>query len=92
MVVALVWVIAFAVILFLTLKSWDGALGRFFANRVPKHMRSTGDERWVWCPAIAVLGATAIISPVDMLLTLILLAIILWVVKKLVGISVDRVK
>lgn len=83
----LIWLIAFAVILVLTVKSWDGALGRFFATRLPRPMQTNRDDRWVWCPAIAVLGATAIVRPVDMLLTLILLALIGWVIKKLVGVT-----
>lgn len=85
----LIWLIAFAVILVLTVKSWDGALGRFFATRVPRPLQSTRDDRWIWCPAIAVLGATAIVRPVDMLLTLLLLALLIWGIKKLVGVTLN---
>lgn len=83
MTVTLIWLIAFAIILFLALKSWDGSLGRFFERNVPELLKGNKDDRWVWCPALAVLGATFIVRPVSMLLTLLLLALIVWLGAKL---------
>lgn len=88
----LIWLIVFAVILFLALKSWDGSLGRFFDRKIPVALRSKGDDRWVWCLALAVLGATAIVNPVSMLLTVLLLALIVWIVKKLIGWGMSKAR
>ncbi|WP_168014882.1 hypothetical protein [Halomonas salinarum] len=92
MTVTLIWLIAFAVILLLTVRSWSGGLGTFFEQKMPSLLVSGGDDRWVWCPAIAVLGATALVRPVDMLFTVILLALIVWLGKSLVGWVMNRVK
>nr|WP_297460188.1 hypothetical protein [uncultured Halomonas sp.] len=92
MTVTLIWLIVFAVILFFTLKSWEGALGRFFDRKIPAALRSHDDDRWVWCVAMAVLGATLIVNPVSMLLTLLILALIVWVAKKLVGWGMSKAK
>ncbi|MFC3282424.1 hypothetical protein [Litchfieldella rifensis] len=92
MTVTLIWLIAFAVILTLTYKGWDGPLGTFFDRKMPALLRSTGDDRWVWCPAIAVVGATFIVRPVDMLLTLLVLALLIWLCVKLIGWVMKKVK
>jgi len=91
MIVTLIWLIAFAVILFLSLKSWEGPYGRFIDRRVPKTLRSR-DDRWVWCVAAATLGATAIVNPVSMLLTLLILLLVGWIVRKLVGWGMGKSK
>lgn len=92
MTVTLIWLIVFAVILFIALKNWEGALGRFFDRKVPAALRSNSDDRWIWCLAIAVLGATLIVNPVSMLLTLLIIALIAWVMKKLVGWGMSKAK
>lgn len=92
MTVTLIWLVVFAVILFFSFKSWEGALGRFFDRKVPAVLRSAGDDRWVWCLAMAVLGATLIVNPVSMLLTLLIIALIAWVLKKLVGWGMSKAK
>ena len=92
MTVTLIWLIACAVILLLTVKSWDGPLGHFFERKMPSLLVSGGDDRWVWCPAIAVLGATTLVRPVDMVFTVLLLALIVWLGKSLICWALDRVK
>ncbi|WP_458527113.1 hypothetical protein [Onishia taeanensis] len=92
MTVTLIWLIAFAVILLLTVKSWGGALGSFFERKMPPLLTSGGDDRWVWCPAIAVLGATTVVRPVDMVFTVLLLLLLVWLGKSLVSWVMDRVK
>jgi len=92
MTVTLIWLIAFAVILLLTVKSWSGALGTFFERKMPSLLLSGGDDRWVWCPAIAVLGATTVVRPVDMVFTVLLLALIVWLGKSLISWAMNRVK
>ncbi|MDW5376978.1 hypothetical protein R6258_08625 [Halomonas sp. HP20-15] len=91
MTVTLIWLIAFAVILFLSLKGWDGPYGRFIDRRIPKALRSR-DDRWVWCVALAILGATLIVNPVSMLLTLLILLLVGWVVLKLIGWGMSKAR
>ncbi|KXS38392.1 hypothetical protein [Modicisalibacter sp. 'Wilcox'] len=83
MTVTVIWLIAFAVILFLTWKGWEGGFGQFVERRIPRVLRSQ-DDRWVWCTAAAVVGATCIVKPVSMLLTVLLLLLAGWVMAKLV--------
>ncbi|MAM58366.1 MAG: hypothetical protein CMN25_13600 [Salinicola sp.] len=80
MTVFVVWLVAFAVFLFLLLRAWDGALGGMIKRRLPTQLQGDpAQDRWIMSAALAVLGATFIIKPVSMLLTLILLAIGIWV-------------
>ncbi|SEM50100.1 hypothetical protein [Halomonas caseinilytica] len=90
MLVTLIWVIAFAVILMLCLKRWEASVSGVLDKLLPDILRSE-DDRWVWCPAIAVLGATAIVSPVDMLLTLLIIALLALVGGKLVCWAMKKV-
>lgn len=84
MTVFIVWLIAFAVVLFLALKAWDGVLGNTIKRRLPAQLQGDpAQDRWIMAIALAVLGATFIVKPVSMLLTLILLAIGIWVGKRL---------
>ncbi|GAB2794912.1 hypothetical protein GCM10027040_21580 [Halomonas shantousis] len=94
MTVTLIWLIAFALILFLALRAWEGPLGGFISRNVPAILRPRHgtDDRWVWCGALAILGATFIVEPVSMLLTLILLAVVVWVGVRLVRWAMSRVK
>ncbi|WP_110655688.1 hypothetical protein [Salinicola halimionae] len=93
MTVFVVWLIAFVVLLFLALKAWDGALGAMVTRWLPSQLRGDpAQDRWVMAAALAVLGATFIINPVSMLLTLILLALGLWVGKRLACWGMRRAK
>lgn len=84
MTVFVVWLIAFVVVLLLALKTWEGSLGRAVQRWLPAQLQGGGiQDRWVVSIALAVLGATFIVKPVSMLLTLILLAIVAWVGKRL---------
>jgi hypothetical protein len=93
MTVFIVWLIAFIVLLFLVLKAWDGALGGAIMRWLPVQLRGDpAQDRWVMAVALGVLGATFIINPVSMLLTLILLALGLWVGKRLACWGMRRAK
>ncbi|MDR5867603.1 hypothetical protein [Halomonas koreensis] len=83
MTVTVIWLIAFALILFLCLNRWEASVSRALDAMLPAVLRSE-DDRWVWSPAIAVLVATAIVQPVDLLLTLIIIGLIAFVGGKLV--------
>lgn len=82
MTVALIWLIGFAAILLLCLRGWESTLNPFLSRSLPEVLRSH-DDRWVWCPALAVLGATFLVRPVDMMLTLLSIAVIAWIAKQL---------
>ncbi|SHF02037.1 hypothetical protein SAMN02745148_01625 [Modicisalibacter ilicicola DSM 19980] len=88
----LIWLVVFAVILIMTLRSWNGGLGRFFERRTPQAFRGGRDDRWIWCIALAVLGATFIVKPISMLMTLLLLALIIWIGFKVVRWGLSKTK
>ncbi|KFF49243.1 hypothetical protein GY26_09385 [Gammaproteobacteria bacterium MFB021] len=84
MTVFIVWLVAFAVLLFLALKAWEGALGGAAERWLPAQLRGDpAQDRWMVSVALAILGATFIVKPISMLLTLILLALLVWVGKRL---------
>lgn len=92
MIVTVIWLIAFAVFLYLTWKSWDDSLGRFIERNAPASFKGSKDDRWIWCVGLAVLGATFIVEPVSMLMTLLLMALIVWVVVKLARWGLSKTK
>nr|WP_300310812.1 hypothetical protein [Halomonas sp.] len=82
MMLFVIWLVVFAVILALTIKAWPGIFGSMVDRLLPAVLRSE-DDRWIWCPAFAAIVATAIVSPIDMLMTLLIMAIIVGVGGKL---------
>lgn len=87
----LIWLIAFAVVLTLLLKRWDASINRGLDGLLPAVLRSD-DDRWVWCPALAVLIATAIVRPVDLLLTVIVIGVLALIGTKLAGWVMSKVQ
>lgn len=93
MTVFIVWLIAFAVVLLLALRAWEGALGRWVGRWLPAQLRGDpAQDRWMLSIALAILGATFIVKPVSMLLTLILLAVFIWGGKRLACWAMRKVK
>ena len=90
MTLTLIWLIAFAVLLFLFLKRWDVSVSSILDALLPAVLRSE-DDRWVWCPALAVLGATFIVRPVDMLFTLIVIGLVVLIGTKLASWVMNKV-
>ncbi|MDR5891495.1 MULTISPECIES: hypothetical protein [Halomonas] len=85
-----IWLIAFALILALTFKRWESvspALDRV----LPDVLKSRGENRTVWGLALAILGATVLVRPVDILLTVVLAVIIALVGIKLAGWVMNKV-
>lgn len=85
-----IWLIAFALILALTFKRWESvspALDRI----LPEVLKSHGENRTVWGLALAILGATVLVRPVDILLTVVLAVIIALVGIKLAGWAMNKV-
>lgn len=89
MTIAIIWLVAFAFFLYIFLKRWDVSVSGMLDKLLPAAMRSE-DDRFVLAPALAVVLATAIVSPVEMLLVFILLALIALVVTKLIQWGMNR--
>ncbi|WP_444678143.1 hypothetical protein [Halomonas sp. E19] len=84
------WLIAFALILYFCIKQWETTVSAGVSKVVPRVIKSNDDNRWVWSLALAVLGATALVRPVDMLLTLILVALLALIVRKAVSWGMNK--
>ncbi|MGR4069003.1 hypothetical protein OCT51_07485 [Halomonas sp. LR3S48] len=85
-----IWLIAFALILYFSLKKWETSVSAGLNKVVPRVIKSDDDNRWVWSVALAVLGATTLVRPIDMLLTAIVVAILVLIVKKVAGWATGR--
>lgn len=92
MTVTIIWLIGFAAILFFSLRGWEASLSPFMSRTLPEALQSNADKRWVWCPALAILGATFLVRPVDMLLTLLVIALVAWVAKRLLCWAMKKAK
>ena len=86
----LIWLIAFAVLLFLFLKRWDASVSGALDKLLPAVLRSE-DDRWIWSPALAVLIATFMVQPVDLLFTLIIIGLLALIGVKLAGWLMNKV-
>lgn len=69
------WLIAFALILYYSIKMWETKVSAGLNKVMPRVIKSSDDNRWVWSLALATLGATTLVRPVDILLTVVLLVI-----------------
>ncbi|XKF14740.1 hypothetical protein LL947_09540 [Halomonas sp. BLK-85] len=83
MTVFLIWVIAFVLIGYFTHKRWENGFSDSLDKMLPEVLKTHGENRLVWVVALAVLGATTLVRPVDILLVSILIGIIALVVIKL---------
>ncbi|MYL22580.1 hypothetical protein GLV89_02030 [Halomonas alkaliantarctica] len=90
MTIFIIWVIAFALILFFANKRWDSGVSRGLDKMLPDVLKTHGDNRHVWVVALAILGATTLVRPVDVLLVVILLTLIGLVVAKLASFAADK--
>ncbi|MCE8001317.1 hypothetical protein [Billgrantia ethanolica] len=85
-----IWLIAFALILFFSIKLWEASVSAALNKVVPSVIKSDDGNRWVWGVALAVLGATTLVRPIDMLLTLIVIALLGFIAWKLVCWAMGR--
>ncbi len=69
------WLIAFALILYYSIKLWETKVSAGLNKVMPRVIKSGDENRWVWSLALATLGATTLVRPIDILLTVILLVI-----------------
>ena len=89
--VALIWIVVCGLVAFFAFKSWDGGFGQFIEKRVPDALKVDDNDRYLWSGVAGVLVATLIVSPISMFLTLILVAIIAYVVKKVMVWALSKV-
>ncbi len=85
-----IWLIAFVAIFLLTFKRWD-SVSPSLDRALPELLKSRGDNRTLWGLSLAVLGATVLVRPVDILLTVILAALIGLIGWKIAGWAMNKV-
>lgn len=85
MTILLLWIIAFVLIAYFANKRWNSGVSQGLDKMLPGVLKSHGENRYLWVGALAVLGATTLVRPVDVLLVAILLAVIGLVIAKLAG-------
>jgi phosphoglycerol transferase MdoB-like AlkP superfamily enzyme len=83
MTIFFIWVITFVLIAYFANKRWDSGVSQGLDKMLPEVLKTNGDNRHLWVLALAILGATTMVRPVDILLVVILLAIIGLVIAKL---------
>lgn len=84
MTILLIWLIALVLIGYFANARWE-TVSAGLDKMLPAALKTHGDNRWLWVSALAVLGATTLVRPVDILLVGILLGIIGLVVYKLIN-------
>ncbi|TFH86398.1 hypothetical protein EQG41_12155 [Billgrantia azerbaijanica] len=85
-----IWLIAFVFILFLSLTRWEASVSAALDKVMPRALKHDDDNRVVWSLALAVLGATALVNPVDMLLIAILIGILAVLATKLTSWAMSK--
>ncbi|MCM2971222.1 MULTISPECIES: hypothetical protein [Larsenimonas] len=89
--VALIWIVVCGLVAFFANKAWDGSFGQFVQKWVPDALHVDDYDRYVWSGVAGVLVATFIVKPISMFLTLILLALIGFAAKAVMGWAVKKI-
>jgi len=90
MTIFLIWVVAFVLIGYFVNKRWEHGFSDGLDKILPEVLKTHGENRLLWVGALAVLGATTLVRPVDILLVTILLAILGLVVAKLASLAAGK--
>ncbi|BBI60436.1 hypothetical protein [Vreelandella sulfidaeris] len=85
MTVLIIWLIAFCLIAYFVYQRWNSGVSQGLDKLLPSFLKSHGNNRYLWVITLAVLGATTLVQPVDMLLVVLLLGLIGWGVMALVN-------
>ncbi|MEA2118171.1 hypothetical protein [Halovibrio sp. HP20-50] len=85
MTILIIWLIAFCLIAYFVHQRWDRGVSQGLDKILPGFLKSHGENRYLWVLTLAVLGATTLVKPVDILLVAILLGLIGWGVTALVN-------
>lgn len=93
MIVAVVWIVTFAVIAGLAWKNREGAFDKMVKRMVPTILRcdDSRTEHAIWAVVAGVLVATMMVRPASMLLTLILIALIALLVRTIIRFAMKKV-
>ena len=83
MTIFLIWLIAFGLIAYFVDQRWSRGVSQGLDRCLPNVLKSHGENRYLWVATLAVLGATTLVFPVEMLLVVILLVLIGLLVVKL---------
>lgn len=83
MTVFVLWVITFVLIAYFANKRWDSGVSDGLDKVLPSVLKTKGENRYLWVGALAILGATTLVRPVDILLVVVLLSIIGLIIMKL---------
>lgn len=86
-----IWLLAFVVILFLSYRRWDVSVSKGLDRLLPAAMKTHGDNRLAWCLALAILAATTLVRPVDVLLMAIIIGLLVLICRKLACWAMDKV-
>lgn len=87
MVIFAVWIITFALILYVGYHRWESSLSPALDKILPEMLKPYGDNRTLWVGVLAVLGATTMVKPVDILMVVLLITIIVLVALKVASIA-----
>ncbi len=90
MIQVVIWLIAFTAILVLSFKRWE-SVSPALDKALPEAMKSRGDNAAVWSLALAILGATTLVRPVEILLTVILIGLVGLIGAKVAGWASSKV-
>lgn len=76
MTILIIWLIAFCLIAYFVNERWNKGVSEGLDKMLPSVMKSHGSNRYLWVITLAVLGATTLVQPVEMLLVVLLLGLI----------------
>lgn len=85
MTIFFIWLIAFVLIAYFANQRWNSGVSQGLDKLLPSVLKTHGDNRYLWVISLAVLGATTLVRPVDILLVAILLALFGFLTMKLVN-------
>ena len=85
MTILIIWLIAFGLIAYFVNQRWNSGVSQGLDKILPSILKSHGNNRYMWVIVLAVLGATTLVQPVEMLLVVLLLGLIGWAVMALVN-------
>ncbi|WP_163558851.1 hypothetical protein [Halomonas sp. NO4] len=85
-----IWLIAFALILFFSIRRWESSVSPGLDKVLPRVIKHDDDNRVVWSLALAILGATTLVRPVDILMIAILIGIVVLIAGKLTGWAMNK--
>ncbi|MGQ7260504.1 hypothetical protein [Vreelandella sp. V005] len=85
MTILIIWLAAFCLIAYFVNDRWNKGVSQGLDKVLPNFLKSHGSNRYLWVLTLAVLGATTLVQPVEMLLVVLLLGLIGWAIMALVS-------